>query len=111
MMEPADTLHDRQARTAFDRWCHEHRLLGRDRLWPEYGAGWWAGTDRTDRSPMRPAGDPRPQPQNRSGSIVRVRLSDWRAATRLDDLEFWSVMGELEQAGQIIREHGYARPA
>lgn len=51
------------------------------------------------------------QSQNPGDTIVRVLLTDWRAATGLNDLAFWRVMGELEQAGQIIREHGYVRPA
>ena len=43
MMEPADIPHDRQARTDFETWCRECRLLGRDRLQPAFVAGWRAG--------------------------------------------------------------------
>ena len=42
--------------------------------------------------------------------IARVLLTDWRAATGLDEFTFWRTVIDLEQTGQIIREHGYARP-
>jgi hypothetical protein len=42
--------------------------------------------------------------------IARVLLTDWRAALGVDQFEFAIMIAELEQSGQIIREHGYARP-
>jgi hypothetical protein len=42
--------------------------------------------------------------------IARVLLADWRQACGLDELTFWDVMTGLEASGQIIREHGHARP-
>jgi hypothetical protein len=32
-----------EIRTDFLQWCEDYRLLGRDRLWPAYRAGWIAG--------------------------------------------------------------------
>jgi hypothetical protein len=43
--------------------------------------------------------------------VARVRLDDWRAACGIDDAAlFWSIRRDLEVAGRIVREHGYARP-
>ena len=44
--EPHPTVEqsDKEARDDFMRWCSENRhLLGRDRLWPSFLAGWWLG--------------------------------------------------------------------
>lgn len=113
MTVKTDDTNDRAILEAFHAWCRANRhLLGRDRLWPAYGAVWWAGTYRTDRSPQCPAKDlRRTTSRNQSDSIVRVHLFDWRRAARLDDLKFWRVLGELKVSRKIIREHGYARPA
>jgi hypothetical protein len=32
-----------EAERDFLRWCEERRLLGRDRLWPAFEAGWALG--------------------------------------------------------------------
>ena len=50
------------------------------------------------------------QSSNLPGGIIRVRLSDWRQSSGLDQWEFWRAMKLLEEEGRIIREHGYARP-
>jgi hypothetical protein len=43
-------------------------------------------------------------------SIARVMLMHWRKALGIDEIHFRRILRELESSGQIIREHGYARP-
>lgn len=42
--------------------------------------------------------------------IARVMLMHWRKALGMDEIRFRRILLELESSGQIIREHGYARP-
>ena len=42
--------------------------------------------------------------------LARVRLYDWRQSLGMDEYTFYRLVRDLEASGQIIREHGYARP-
>ena len=48
-----------EIRTAFDEWCRECRLLGRDRLWPAFRAGWRAGFEAAAEQAPGPATEDR----------------------------------------------------